>query len=724
MQIYRFGNGVAVGDSDMKDVLGGKGANLAGMSKLGVPVPPGFTIPCEFSITYAANPTTTLQVVDGVLPEGLAHIQGDLNYMPLVSVRSGARVSMPGMMDTILNVGLTTETLPEWKKRIGAKAALDSYRRLIQMYSSVALGVPMDLFENALSLARIVAKVKVDSELPESALADLVSTYKIIVSNHTGSPFPNTLHDQLKGAIEAVFKSWDNPRAKEYRKINSIPYEWGTAVTVQAMVFGNMNDASCTGVLFSRDPSTGEDYVVGEFLVNAQGEDVVAGIRTPEPLALMAEWNESAYNELMQVVAELEHHYRDMQDIEFTVQDGKLYLLQTRNGKRSAASAFKIAYDLAGIELITKKEAVGRITREQLYTVLMDRIDPAFKGKPDGVGIAAGGTVVTGTVVTTSDDAVNCKTPCILVREETDPDDIAGMNAAIGILTATGGLTSHAAVVARGMNKTCVVGTTSLTAHGEGKYQTYMLGDTLIGKGDKITIDGMTGKIWVNTDVPVIQGTVTPEIRELLSWGFDGEVLTRVDLPHNSDAYAQALQGITGPVQLETHNLLPQAFNLSANSLQESLSARVAVLAKCIPEGDFPIVLNMDHWDSLEDAEDRMQVSMMADVDAPSLGVMARGLKVAAFANWPKELLKRVILTGMTGLKVPVSMLDAGVKVVSEVKTFADLLALDFPATPSAAVMESVFGGAEAYQKAVELVKTIKPLSPPLPPVRYWYESI
>ena len=411
------------------------------------------------------------------------------------------------MMDTILNVGMTSDTLENWKGVLGERAALDCYRRLIQMYSSVAMGVPMELFESALEELKESVGVKTDSELNADHMNRLVVRYLAIVASQ-GWAFPNTLVEQLSGAVEAVFKSWNNPRAVEYRKIHGYSDSWGTAVTVQSMVFGNMNDKSATGVVFTRCPSTGLNEITGEFLVNAQGEDVVAGTRTPDPIHTMESWDCEAFERLTTILEKLELHYGDMQDVEFTVQDGKLYILQTRNAKRSPAAAFKVAHDLAQEGVISTEQAVSRVSQSQLLALVSAAIDPKFKEDPHLVGIAAGGSVVSGKAVFSSADAVNCKEPCILVRKETDPDDIAGMNASVGILTAMGGLTSHAAVVARGMHKSCVVGCTSMAVMGDAAH---LPGGKSIHAGSKVTIDGSTGNVWVGVDVPIVSGGMTPE---------------------------------------------------------------------------------------------------------------------------------------------------------------------------------------------------------------------
>jgi pyruvate,orthophosphate dikinase len=503
---------------EAKELLGGKASGLFVMTQLGIPVPPAMTIPTVECIKFLSEAkeesvqTRLNFLVDEVLTAIKTDIVPQFGYTPLFSVRSGARVSMPGMMDTILNVGLTPDTLEEWFPRIGEWASWDSYRRLIQMMASVALEVPMSQFEEALTDAKKEENVTEDTALSVSALRKLVIRYKKLVKAHTGNDFPTTLRGQLLLAIKSVFQSWDNPRAHTYRALNNIPYDWGTAVTVQAMVFGNRNEQSCSGVLFTRDPSTGDDNLVGEFLPNAQGEDVVAGIRTPLPFDELEKWNPKVCSDLKAVAVRLEDHYRDMQDIEFTVENGKLYILQTRNAKRSPEAALRVAVDMYHDELITLSDVSRRLTPELLLGSDHVSIDPAYTGKPAGVGIPGGGTIVSGVAVYTSEEAIACKEPCILVSKETTPDDIGGMHAAVGILTATGGLTSHAAVVARGMGKTCVVGCGDLGKIGF----VWKLGETLLPKNEWLTINGLTGEVWKGK-VPLVTKGISPAAQQIIS---------------------------------------------------------------------------------------------------------------------------------------------------------------------------------------------------------------
>ena len=523
-KIYRF----SAEQCDWKDpdqtmakkVLGGKGAALVMMAQAGIPVPPGFTIPTDICNEFRLiKETQTDEVVekwiDKLMEEveqNMALLSKPLGYTPLVSVRSGAPVSMPGMMDTILNVGLTDDNCAEWSDRIGWRAALDSQRRLIQMLGSTAYGVPHEVFEFQLAKIKKEAGVEQDADIEPEYLEALIENYQTAFKQNKGFDFPiNDAKAQLRAAIRAVFDSWMNPRAIEYRKLNNIPEDMGTAVNVQAMVFGNMGDDSGTGVLFTRCPSTGKDEIMGEFLQNAQGEDVVAGIRTPRPLnemeSLGGAWVDVA-NEILMICEKLEDLYKDMVDVEFTVQQGKLYILQSRVGKRSARAAFRIAVDLVNEGVIDVDTALSRLTRQQYKALRRPMLDPKFNTPPTIVGLPACPGVVTGIPVFSSDDAVNCKEPCILVTHETTPDDIAGMNAAVGILTQTGGATSHAAVVARAMDKPCVVGATNLDLDALKKLK----------PGTKITIDGSTGNVWIDVDVPVVDASESPEVQTVISW--------------------------------------------------------------------------------------------------------------------------------------------------------------------------------------------------------------
>jgi pyruvate,orthophosphate dikinase len=513
--VYFFGEGKADGTRDMKSVLGGKGANLAEMVNLGVPVPPGFTIGCSRCIEYLAG-----GAIDDALREevarNLARLEsvtgrgfGDPNLPLLVSVRSGAPVSMPGMMETILNLGLNDRTVAGLAQQSGnARFAYDSYRRFIQMYGDVVLGVPIAQFEHLLKAKRMTSGVESDAELSEAALRNLVEEYKQLVRAATGRPFPMDPQEQLWGAIEAVWKSWTLKKAVDYRKANRIDETLGTAVNVVAMVFGNMGDDSGTGVAFTRDPSTGEHVFYGEFLVNAQGEDVVAGIRTPLGIGEMASRLPGAYDALLATQQKLESHYRDMQDIEFTVERGQLYLLQTRSGKRTAMAAVRVADEMVGEGLITEQESVRRVEPEQLDQLLHPVIDGTVRAVPIVSGLPASPGAASGIAVFDPDAAERRSAAgdsVILVREETTPEDFHGIVAARAVLTSRGGMTSHAAVVARGMGKCAIVGAKDM--HVDVALRHFTAGERVIAEGDWITLDGATGRVFAGA-LPTIPSEV------------------------------------------------------------------------------------------------------------------------------------------------------------------------------------------------------------------------
>jgi pyruvate,orthophosphate dikinase len=537
--VYSFGDGKAEGTAKMKNLLGGKGANLAEMSNLGVPVPPGFTITTDVCTYYYDNNETyppdlseqvdvALAQVEQIMGGKFAATEGP---MLLVSVRSGARASMPGMMDTVLDLGLNDETVRNLVKLSGdERFAYDSYRRFIQMYSNVVLGVDSEHFEALLEKRKEAKGYEFDTDFEAADWKALVEDYKAEVHKHLGRSFPQDPHDQLWGAIGAVFGSWMTPRAIAYRQLHEIPGDWGTAVNVQAMVFGNMGDTSATGVAFTRNPSTGENALYGEFLVNAQGEDVVAGIRTPQDLteaarvasgshlpsleAVMPE----AFAEFKGIAERLESHYRDMQDVEFTVERGKLWMLQTRSGKRTASSALKIAVDLANEGLITREEAVGRIEPNALDQLLHPTLDPDAERTMISRGLPASPGAATGEIVFSAEDAERQRgegRDVLLVRNETSPEDIHGMVAAVGILTARGGMTSHAAVVARGMGKPCVCGAGAVKI--DAKAGTMMVAGKTWKAGDVITLDGGTGDIY-DGRVPTLQPQLTGDFGTLMGW--------------------------------------------------------------------------------------------------------------------------------------------------------------------------------------------------------------
>ncbi|GMV09051.1 MAG TPA: pyruvate, phosphate dikinase [Gemmatimonadaceae bacterium] len=514
-QVYFFGNGKADGTRDMKAVLGGKGANLAEMTNLGVPVPPGFTIACSTCLDYLATGTRPLGLAEEVA-SNLERLEaaaergfGDPRNPLLVSVRSGGPVSMPGMMETILNLGLNDRTVQGLAQQSGnARFAFDSYRRFLQMYGDVVLGVPIHDFEHLLMAKRLMTGAQNDAELDEGSLRNLVEEYKALVRNTTGREFPMDVHEQLWGAIEAVWKSWTLKKAVDYRRVNAISETLGTAVNIVAMVYGNMGEDSGTGVAFTRDPSTGERRFYGEFLVNAQGEDVVAGIRTPLHIDEMAEKLPGAYAELLRVQELLERHFRDMQDLEFTVERGTLYLLQTRTGKRTAAAAIRIAGEMVAEGLISEREALQRVNPSHLDQLLHPVIDPAAHARPIATGLPASPGAAAGMAVFDPDVAEQraaAGQAVILVRDETTPEDFHGIVAARAVLTSRGGMTSHAAVVARGMGKCAVVGCKEIAV--DVRNRQFTVDGTVIGEGDWITLDGGTGRVFPG-DLPTIPSEV------------------------------------------------------------------------------------------------------------------------------------------------------------------------------------------------------------------------
>ncbi|MBS7803324.1 pyruvate, phosphate dikinase [Rhizobiales bacterium TNE-4] len=536
--VYTFGDGKAEGQAGMRNLLGGKGANLAEMSNLGLPVPPGFTISTEVCVYYYANAQTYPAELKTQVEKALAHIGsltgktfGDNNNPLLVSVRSGARASMPGMMDTVLNLGLNDVTVEALAKGANdERFAYDSYRRFIQMYSNVVLDVDHHHFEDALEDYKERKGVTLDTDLSATDWKTLIAKYKAIVKDAIGKDFPQDPKEQLWGAIGAVFGSWMNARAIKYRELHNIPASWGTAVNVQAMVFGNLGETSATGVAFTRNPSTGEKELYGEFLVNAQGEDVVAGIRTPQDItekARIAAGSDrpslekvmpDAFKEFLRICGLLEKHYRDVQDVEFTIERGKLWMLQTRNGKRTAKAALKIAVELAAEGLITQDEAVGRIDPASLDQLLHPTIDPNAERKVVASGLPASPGAAAGEIVFDSDEAEAAKAAgkkVILVRIETSPEDIHGMHAAEGILTTRGGMTSHAAVVARGMGKPCVSGAGMVRV--DYAAQTMTAGGVTLKKGDFITIDGTTGQV-LHGAVKMLEPELSGEFATLMGW--------------------------------------------------------------------------------------------------------------------------------------------------------------------------------------------------------------
>ena len=545
--VYFFGNGEADGGADQKDLLGGKGANLAEMVKIGVPVPPGCTITTDACRYYMEHG----RVPDGLQDEVLSHVRrieeavdrrfGATDAQPLLlSVRSGASVSMPGMMDTILNLGLNDRTVQALARDADdERFAWDSYRRFIQMYGDVVLGVDHDGFEQKLAELRDARGVEHDTELGAADLRELVAAYRDLIGSQTGQPFPDDPHRQLWGAIEAVFESWNNDRAVAYRRHNRIPDHLGTAVTVMAMVYGNMGETSGTGVAFTRNPSTGEDALFGEFLLNAQGEDVVAGIRTPVSIDRMETLMPEAFARLREVERNLERHYRDMQDLEFTVERNRLYLLQTRTGKRTAAAAIRIAVEMVDDGLITEAEAVQRVEPAQLEQLLHPGLDPDAETEELATGLPASPGAAAGQVVFSPPRAVQLAEAgeaVILVRRETSPDDFSGMAAARGIVTARGGMTSHAAVVARGMGKPCVAGARAVVIDAAAGH--FEANGVRVGEGEWITIDGGTGRV-LRGRVATVEPELTEPFRRLMDWA-DG--FRRLRVRANADTPDDAAQ--------------------------------------------------------------------------------------------------------------------------------------------------------------------------------------
>ena len=605
--VYSFGDGFAEGKAEMKNLLGGKGANLAEMCSLGLPVPPGFTITTEVCTHYYQNGKTYHADLKKQVDLALAKMEkalglkfGDAKNPLLVSVRSGARASMPGMMDTVLNLGLNDATAEGLAKNSGnPRFAYDSYRRFIQMYSDVVLELDHYHFEEILEMKKNELGIKLDTELTADDLKELVTLYKAKVKEELGKAFPESPEEQMWGAIGAVFGSWMSARAITYRKLQDIPENWGTAVNVQSMVFGNMGEDCATGVAFTRDPSTGEKIFFGEYLVNAQGEDVVAGIRTPQSITLegkkrsgsklpaMEEVLPPVYQDLVKVYQKLEAHYKDMQDIEFTVQKNKLWMLQTRNGKRTAPAAIRIAVEMAKEGLITKEEAIKRVDPASLDQLLHPTLDPKAAKKIIAKGLPASPGAASGKIVFTAEDAEKNAAEgkkVILVRLETSPEDIHGMHAAQGILTARGGMTSHAAVVARGMGKPCVSGASELQI--DFKNRKCKAGSTELKEGDLITINGSTGEVILG-EVPTIQPNLSGDFAELMEWADAVRILkVRTNAETPLDASTARKFGAEGIGLCRTEHMFFDAERIIAVRemiLAKDVTGRKAALAKILP---------------------------------------------------------------------------------------------------------------------------------------------
>lgn len=604
--VYSFGDGTAEGKADMRNLLGGKGANLAEMANLGLPVPPGFTITTEVCTYYYAHGETYPAELKGDVEAALAKVGGitgktfgDPANPLLVSVRSGARASMPGMMDTVLNLGLNDATVEAVAKLADRRFAFDSYRRFITMYSDVVLGVDHHNFEELLEAYKLQHGHTLDTDLDADDWATLVVQYKAKVQEKLGKPFPQDPHEQLWGAIGAVFGSWMNQRAITYRRLHTIPESWGTAVNVQAMVFGNMGQTSATGVAFTRNPSTGEKALYGEFLVNAQGEDVVAGIRTPQDLTetarkaagsdkpSMESALPEAFREFERISNILENHYRDMQDLEFTVEKGKLWMLQTRSGKRTAKAALRIAVELASEGLISQEEAIARVDPAALDQLLHPAIDPKAQRDVVASGLPASPGAACGSIVFSADEAEHLKgqgRKVILVRVETSPEDIHGMHAAEGILTSRGGMTSHAAVVARGMGKPCVSGAGALRI--DYAAQTLTVSGRHFKKGDIITIDGSTGQVLAG-EVPMLQPELSGEFATLMGWA---DKVRRLKIRANAETPLDARMarsfGAEGIGLSRTEHMFFDAGRILAVRemiLSDDESGRRSALAKLLP---------------------------------------------------------------------------------------------------------------------------------------------
>ena len=597
--VYLFSEG----DASMRALLGGKGANLAEMTKMGLPVPQGFTISTEACTQYyedgeKINDEIMAQIMEYIdKMEGITGKKfGDLENPLLVSVRSGARASMPGMMDTILNLGLNEDVVDVMAKKTGNERwAWDCYRRFIQMYSDVVMEVGKAYFEALIDKMKEEKGVTQDIDLTADDLKVLASQFKAEYKDKVGSDFPSDAKEQLMGAVKAVFRSWNNPRAIVYRRMNDIPGSWGTAVNVQMMAFGNWSDTSGTGVAFTRNPSTGEKALFGEYLINAQGEDVVAGVRTPKPIAKLQEDMPEVYDQFVNIAKTLENHYRDMQDMEYTIEDGKLYMLQTRNGKRTAAAALKIAVDLVAEGMITKEEALLQVDPKQLDALLHPTFEPTAlkaasvlcKGLPASPGAGAG------KVYFTADDAVAAAAKgekVVLVRQETSPEDIEGMNVAQGIMTARGGMTSHAAVVARGMGRCCVAGVDAVKVYESEKY--FTCGDKKFVEGDVISLDGSTGNVYEGA-IETMDANISGDFETFMSWADEVRTLqvrTNADTPR--DAKQAAAFGAEGIGLCRTEHMFFEESRIAAMRemiVSSTVEQREKALAKLLPmqQGDF-----------------------------------------------------------------------------------------------------------------------------------------
>jgi pyruvate,orthophosphate dikinase len=600
--VYSFGGGTADGDGKMKDILGGKGAGLAEMSKAGVPVPPGFTISTEVCNIFFQNGNKVTAEIDEQMFKALAKLEGQIGKKLgdpenplLVSVRSGAKFSMPGMMNTILNLGLNDKTVEGLAKRSGnPRFAYDSYRRFIQMFGEVALNIDMEKFDHIFDARKHKAKTKLDTDLSAKDLAAIIDDYKKLVLKETKKPFPQDAREQLTMSRDAVFRSWWNPKAAYYRKMEKIPDEIGTAASVQAMVFGNTGNTSATGVGFTRDPATGEKLFYGEFLVNAQGEDVVAGIRTPQAISELEKIMPAAYAQLREITASLEKHYRDMQDFEFTIEEGKLYMLQTRNGKRTGQAAVRVAVEMVQEGLINRHEAILRVAPQQLDQLLHPVFDePSLKKLVNiATGIDASPGAAVGRAAFTAEEAVEMSKngPVILVRKETTPDDIHGMDVAKGILTAVGGKSSHAAVVARGMGRPCIVGAGSIAIDERGKKFTVTANKktVVVKEGDWISMDGTTAKVYLGKAVTRDPDPTSSYFGKLMTWAdeFRGSFGVRANADIPRDAKVARLYGAEGIGLCRTEHMFfaeDRIPFMQAMILARDVKSRTKALLKLLP---------------------------------------------------------------------------------------------------------------------------------------------
>ena len=591
--VYLFSEG----NADMRNLLGGKGANLAEMINIGLPVPQGFTVSTEACTQYYEDGKKLSDDIVKQIMEGLEKVEkvtgkkfGDKNNPLLVSVRSGARISMPGMMDTILNLGINSEVVEGLAKLTNnPRFAYDSYRRFIQMFSDVAIGIEKRKFENILDEVKEKKGVKLDTDLNAEDLKEIIKKYKELFKKEMKYDFPEDPKAQLLEAVKAVFHSWDNPRAIYYRRVNDIPSSWGTAVNVQTMVFGNTGEKSGTGVAFTRNPSTGENKLYGEYLMNAQGEDVVAGIRTPQPISELEKQDKKLYDQFVEITKKLENHYRDMQDMEFTIENGKLYMLQTRNGKRTAKASLKVAVDLVNEKMLTEKEALMKIDPKQLDALLHPQFDAVAlkKAKVIGTGLPASPGAACGVVAFTAEKAIELnskKNKVVLVRLETSPEDIQGMAASEGILTARGGMTSHAAVVARGIGTACVAGCHDLVV--DEKNNTFTLGGKVYKEGDYISIDGSAGNIY-GEKINTVPATLTGDFAIVMSWADKYSALqvrTNADTPADAkNAFEFGAQGIglcrTEHMFFATDRIVAVREMIVSSTIEE----REKALAKILP---------------------------------------------------------------------------------------------------------------------------------------------